>query len=83
MDIQSVLIFLLIGAIAGWLAGTLLRGRGFGLVGNMVVGVIGAILGGVVFSVLGIPAGGLPGAIATATAGAVVLLLVAGLLKKN
>jgi uncharacterized membrane protein YeaQ/YmgE (transglycosylase-associated protein family) len=83
MDIQSVLIFLLIGAIAGWLAGILMRGRGFGLVGNMVVGVIGAILGGILFGLLGIATGGLPGAIATATAGAVLLLFIAGLLKKN
>ncbi|NNC99169.1 MAG: GlsB/YeaQ/YmgE family stress response membrane protein, partial [Gammaproteobacteria bacterium] len=73
MDVTGLLIFLAIGAIAGWLAGLLMKGGGFGLLGNIVVGVIGAILGGHVFSFLGISAGGLLGAIATATAGAALL----------
>ena len=58
MDIQSLLIFLAIGAVAGWLAGTIMKGGGFGLLGNMVVGIIGAVLGGFVFGLLGISAGG-------------------------
>ena len=83
MDIQALLIFLAIGAVAGWLAGTLMRGGGFGLLGNIVVGIIGAVVGGFVSGFLGISAGGLLGSIATATAGAALLLFIVGLFKKT
>ena len=53
MGIESILIFLLIGAIAGWLAGLIVSGFGFGLIGNIVVGIVGAFLGGLIFSLLG------------------------------
>ena len=46
MDVQSLIIFLAIGAVAGWLAGLIMKGGGFGLLGNIVVGIIGAVLGG-------------------------------------
>lgn len=82
MDITGLIIFLVIGAIAGWLAGTLFRGGGFGLLGNIVVGIVGAVIGGYVFGLLGISAGGIIGAIITATAGAVILLFVVRLIKK-
>jgi uncharacterized membrane protein YeaQ/YmgE (transglycosylase-associated protein family) len=82
MDLVSIAIFLAIGAVAGWLAGLLMKGGGFGLLGNMLVGVIGAVIGGFAFGLLGISAGGLIGSIVTATVGAVVLLLIVGLLKK-
>jgi uncharacterized membrane protein YeaQ/YmgE (transglycosylase-associated protein family) len=82
MDIQALLIFLAIGTVAGWLAGTLMKGGGFGLLGNMVVGIIGAVVGGFVFGLVGISAGGLIGSIVTATAGAALLLFVVGLIKK-
>jgi uncharacterized membrane protein YeaQ/YmgE (transglycosylase-associated protein family) len=82
MDITSLLIFLAIGAVSGWLAGTIMKGGGFGLLGNMVVGIIGAVVGGFLFSVLGISTSGLVGSIITATAGAVALLFVVGLFKK-
>ena len=82
MDLQSLIIFLVIGAVAGWLAGLLLKGRGFGLLGNLVVGIIGAVVGGYLFCALGLAAGGLLGSILTATVGAVVLLLLIGLVKK-
>ena len=59
MDIQALVIFLVIGAIAGWLAGTLMKGGGFGLLGNIVVGIIGAVIGGFVFGLLGISVGAL------------------------
>ena len=59
-----------------------MKGRGFGLLGNIVVGVIGAVLGGFVFNFLGIAAGGLIGAIFTATAGAALLLFIIGVIKK-
>ena len=82
MDLTSVLIFLAIGAVAGWLAGVIMKGGGFGLLGDIVVGVIGAVLGGWLFGVLGIAAGGLIGAIITATVGAVVLLAIVRAIKK-
>jgi uncharacterized membrane protein YeaQ/YmgE (transglycosylase-associated protein family) len=82
MDIKELLIFLAIGAIAGWLAGTLMKGSGSGLVGNIVIGVTGAFLGSVVFDLLDISVGGLIGSIVTATAGAALLLFVVGIIKK-
>jgi uncharacterized membrane protein YeaQ/YmgE (transglycosylase-associated protein family) len=82
MDITGLVIFLAIGAVAGWLAGTLMKGGGFGLLGNIVIGIIGAVVGGHVFSLLGITAGGLIGSIITATAGAVLLLFVVRLIKQ-
>ncbi len=82
MGIMSIFIFLLIGALAGWLAGKLMKGRGFGLIGNVVVGVIGAVVGGLIFDFVGIFATGFIGSLVTATVGAVVLLYVVGLLTK-
>jgi uncharacterized membrane protein YeaQ/YmgE (transglycosylase-associated protein family) len=75
--------FILIGLVAGWLAGTLVKGGGFGLVGDIVVGVVGALLGGWLFSALGASSGGsLIGAIVVATIGAIVLILILRLLKR-
>jgi uncharacterized membrane protein YeaQ/YmgE (transglycosylase-associated protein family) len=74
MTLTSLIWFLLIGLIAGWLAGQFMRGGGFGVVGDMIVGVIGALLGGWLFGVLGIHAGGLIGAIITAFVGAIILI---------
>jgi uncharacterized membrane protein YeaQ/YmgE (transglycosylase-associated protein family) len=83
MDLTGLLIFLAIGAVAGWLAGVLMKGGGFGLLGDIVVGVIGAVVGGALFGLLGFQAGGgLVGSIVTATVGAVVLLLIVRLIKK-
>jgi len=82
MDITGLLIFLAIGAVSGWLAGTLMKGGGFGLLGNIVIGIIGAIVGGALFGLLGIQAGGLIGSIVTATAGAALLLFIVRLIKK-
>ena len=76
------MIFLAIGAVAGWLAGILMSGGGFGLLGDIVVGIIGALVGGVLFGALGISAGGLVGAIVTATVGAVVLIFILRLIKR-
>ena len=72
MDLTSLIIWLLIGAIAGWLAGKIMKGGGFGLVGNIVIGIIGALIGGFLFGLLGITAGGIIGSIVMATVGAVV-----------
>lgn len=82
MNITSLLIFLAIGALAGWLAGNIMKGRGFGVIGNIIVGVVGAVLGGFVFGLLGLTAGGLIGSIITATVGAIILLFTIGLVKK-
>ena len=82
MDIISLVIFLAIGAVAGWLAGVLMSGGGFGLLGDIVVGIIGAVVGGFLFGALGISAGGLVGAIVTATVGAVVLIFILRLVKR-
>jgi len=82
MGLGALLVFLLIGALAGWLAGKLMKGGGFGLPVNIVVGVIGAVIGGVLFDFLGISANGLLGSIITATVGAMVLLYALRLLKR-
>ncbi len=77
MTLESLIWFLLIGLIAGWLAGKVMRGGGFGIVGDMIVGVIGALIGGWLFGVLGIGVGlGIIGAIITAFIGAVILLAI-------
>lgn len=72
---MSILWFIIIGLVAGFLAGTVVKGHGFGILGDLIVGVIGALLGGFLFGLLGITAGGLLGALITAFVGAVVLLL--------
>ncbi|EGV17617.1 GlsB/YeaQ/YmgE family stress response membrane protein [Thiocapsa marina] len=83
MDLISLGIFLLIGAVAGWLAGLLMRGGGFGLLGNILVGIVGAVIGGFLFGLAGISlGGGMIGSLITAVIGAAVLLLVVGLIKK-
>ncbi|MDO6746158.1 GlsB/YeaQ/YmgE family stress response membrane protein [Gilvimarinus sp. 1_MG-2023] len=82
MSITELAIFLAIGAIAGWLAGTLMKGGGFGILGNIIVGIIGALVGGFVFGLLGITAGGIIGAIITSTVGAVILLALIRVIKK-
>jgi uncharacterized membrane protein YeaQ/YmgE (transglycosylase-associated protein family) len=70
----SLLYFLLIGLAAGWLAGKIMAGHSFGLVGNLVVGVVGAILGGFLFQIVGLAATGLLGSLICATVGAILLL---------
>jgi uncharacterized membrane protein YeaQ/YmgE (transglycosylase-associated protein family) len=82
MGIRGLLIFLATGAAAGWLAGTIMKGRGFGLLGNILIGVIGGVIGGYLFRMLAIAAGGIVGSIVTATVGAVALLFLIGLIKK-
>ena len=69
---QSVIAWVIIGLIAGWLAGTVSRGRGFGCIADIILGMVGAILGGWIFSKLNIRGGGLLFSIAAATVGAVI-----------
>ena len=72
---------IIIGIIAGWLAGKIMRGRGFGLLGDLVVGIVGSLIGGFVFSLLGLASYGLIGSIVVATVGAMLLLYLVRLLK--
>ena len=65
---------LVIGALAGWLAGQVMRGSGFGLLGDIVVGIVGSLIGGFIFGILGIYTYGFVGSVVMATFGAVVLL---------
>lgn len=83
MSLESLIWFLLIGLIAGWLAGKVMRGGGYGLVGDMIVGVIGALIGGWLFSKLGIAAGGLIGAIIVAFVGACLLIFLLRVIKRG
>ena len=83
MSVEALLIWLLVGAVAGWLAGLVVRGGGFGIVCNIVIGIIGAFLGGWLFGVAGIAIGaGIINTIFTAFIGAVVLLLLVRVLKR-
>jgi len=78
----EILWFVLIGLTAGWLAGQFMRGGGFGIVGDILLGVVGALLGGYLFHQLGLSAGGgLIGALIVATVGAVVLLFLVRMFK--
>ena len=70
--------FIIIGLVAGFLAGAVVKGHGFGILGNLIVGVIGAVLGGFIFGLLGISASNLMGALVCAFFGAVVLLVLLG-----
>jgi len=80
---MNLLWFLIVGLIAGWLAGVLVKGGGFGVVGDIVVGVVGAFIGGFLFSTLGVSSGGgLLGSIIVATIGAVVLIFLVRLIKR-
>ncbi len=80
---MSLVWFLLIGLAAGWLAGHLVKGRGFGLLENLVIGVIGALIGGYVFGSLGVNTGGLLGQLITATVGALILLFLLKLIRRG
>ena len=83
MDPQALIIWLLIGAIAGWLAGQIMKGGGFGLVGDIVVGIVGAFVAGALFPRLGVNLGGdILGAIISAAIGACVLLFLIRLVKR-
>jgi uncharacterized membrane protein YeaQ/YmgE (transglycosylase-associated protein family) len=75
--------FALVGLVAGWLAGKIMKGSGYGVVGDIVIGVIGAFIGGYLFSILGVSiGGGTLGAIAVATVGAVVLIALLRFIKR-
>jgi uncharacterized membrane protein YeaQ/YmgE (transglycosylase-associated protein family) len=76
--------FILIGLVAGWLAGQLVKGGGFGVIGDIVVGVVGALIGGFLFRTMGVSAGGgLLGSIIVATLGAVIFIFILRLIKRS
>lgn len=79
---SGLLWFLIIGITAGWLAGVLVKGGGYGIVGDLVIGVIGAFVGGLLFSFLGLSAGGLLGSLAVSTVGAVVFIVILRAIKR-
>lgn len=75
--------FLVVGLVAGWLAGVLVKGGGFGILGDIVVGILGAVIGGFLFGAVGVwPGGGLLGSILVATVGAIVLIFLLRLIKR-
>jgi len=83
MTLEAIIVILIIGAVAGWLAGQLVRGMGFGLIGNIVVGIIGAFIAGWLLPRIGLNiGGGMIAAIVNATIGAVILLVILGLIKR-
>ena len=82
MDVQTLLVFLIVGAVAGWLAGVIVRGVGFGLVGNIVVGIIGAFIAGWLLPGLGLGLSGIVGSIIYSAIGAIILLVIIGLIKR-
>ena len=83
MSAHGIIVWLIIGAIAGWLAGRLVKGGGFGLVGDIVVGIVGAVIGGWLADVLSISIGsGFIASVITAVIGAIILLVILRLIKR-
>ena len=83
MTFEAIIIILIVGAIAGWLAGLIVRGMGFGLLGNIVVGIVGAFIAAWLLPQLGIAIGsGMVRSIVNATIGAVILLVIIGLIRR-
>ena len=75
--------FIIVGLIAGWLAGVIMKGGGFGVIGDIIVGIVGALIGGWLFSTMGVSAGGgLLGSIIVALIGAIILIFLLRLIKR-
>jgi uncharacterized membrane protein YeaQ/YmgE (transglycosylase-associated protein family) len=83
MSNENLILFLVIGIVAGYLAGKIMKGKGFGLLGDLIVGVIGSFIGVWVFGLLGIWTGGILGLLIAAIVGALLLLYVVRLVKKG
>ena len=79
---MRILLWIISGIVAGWLTGLVMKGRGYGLLGNLVIGLLGGIIGGWLFSLLGLPARGWLGEIVVSLVGGVVLVAIARLLRK-
>ena len=80
---QNLILFLLVGLVAGWLAGKIMKGSGYGLVGDLVVGVVGAFVGAWLFGLLGISIAGLLGLLLAAVVGALLLLYAIRLVRRR
>ena len=81
---MELLVFLIVGAVAGWLAGQIVKGGGYGLIGDIIVGIVGAYIAGFLFPRLGIGLGaGIVGEIISAAIGAIILLVVIRAVKRN
>ena len=80
---MDILWFLIIGIAAGWIAGQIMKGSGYGVIGDLIVGAIGGLLGGYLFRLLGIGLGGLLGELITAVIGAVVLIAIIRLIRRT
>ena len=79
---NNIIYFILIGAVAGWISGKLIKGEGFGCLGNIIVGVVGAVLGGWLFTRMNIAQTNILYELAAAVVGSVLFLLIVGLVKK-
>ena len=83
MSATVILVWLIVGAVAGWLAGIVVKGGGFGLVGDIIVGIVGAVVAGFLLPRLGINLGsGIVGAIISAAIGAIIILVIVKILKR-
>jgi uncharacterized membrane protein YeaQ/YmgE (transglycosylase-associated protein family) len=84
MAAESLIVWLIVGGLAGWLAGIIMKGYGYGLVGNVAIGILGSVIGGWLFGSYFVGSvGGIPGAVLGATVGAVILLFVIRLVKRE
>ncbi|HPV42651.1 MAG TPA: GlsB/YeaQ/YmgE family stress response membrane protein [Spirochaetota bacterium] len=83
MTLTSILILVAIGLVAGWLAGMIWKGGGFGILWNIIIGVAGSFLGGWVFRLIGISYGGIIGSIIAALVGALILLAIVNLIRRR
>ena len=83
MATQNLVLFLVVGVVAGFLAGKIMKGSGYGLVGDLVIGVVGSFIGAWLFGVLGISAGGILGLLVAAIVGALLLLFLVRLVKRG
>lgn len=83
MTVEAIIVWLVVGALAGWIAGLIVKGYGLGLIGNIVVGIIGAVIAGWLLPRIGIViGGGIVAALVNAIIGAVILLVIVGLVRR-
>jgi uncharacterized membrane protein YeaQ/YmgE (transglycosylase-associated protein family) len=82
MNAESIIIVVLVGLVAGWLAGLIWRGAGFGLIGNVLIGIVGSFIGSFLFGILHIRFYGIIGSIIAAMIGALILLFIIGKVRR-
>ncbi|MCP4180616.1 MAG: GlsB/YeaQ/YmgE family stress response membrane protein [bacterium] len=80
---MGLLLFIILGGIAGWIAGLIMKGRGFGIIENIVIGILGAFIGRFLFHLLGLYSMNIIGSLIAAIVGAVILIFIFNLIKKN